>query len=55
MFVILGFKQGYHIGECLPEGTGASAQNSCEYTVDPNVSWLLCPQIIPACVIMYNS
>jgi len=35
--------QGYHIGECLPEGTGASAQNSCEYTVDPNVSWFLCP------------
>ncbi|KAH8327610.1 hypothetical protein KR074_002853 [Drosophila pseudoananassae] len=28
--------QGYHIGECLPEGVGSRSQNSCEYTVDPN-------------------
>ncbi|XP_030242282.1 E3 ubiquitin-protein ligase parkin isoform X1 [Drosophila navojoa] len=28
--------QGYHIGECLPEGTSGAASNSCEYTVDPN-------------------
>ncbi|XP_022213694.1 E3 ubiquitin-protein ligase parkin [Drosophila obscura] len=28
--------QGYHIGECLPNGGSASAPNSCEYAVDPN-------------------
>lgn len=30
--------QGYHIGECLPEGARGTESNSCEYTVDPNVS-----------------
>ncbi|XP_039966687.1 E3 ubiquitin-protein ligase parkin isoform X1 [Bactrocera neohumeralis] len=28
--------QGYHLGDCLPEGTSTNASGSCEYSVDPN-------------------
>lgn len=26
------------MGDCLPEGSSAISSNTCEYTVDPNVS-----------------